>query len=373
MRGARAAACFHTRMRSSAVALLLAASSVALLAVSAEACGGTTSSGDIFDGGSQDGGGVDSELPDARGFDAGVSFDEPLSVFGAYAVQKIFLGETLRTGAVAKDAWKQYGENIDGIVSTRQGMQGECKLRAGADSSKREDGNNGIDNAFGRTVLGFILGLVPTPTKTANDEIANGGRTTVFNLLPAAASSPARVGFLTATSTPAAPRWDGADLRSASESSVTAAFDNAKSTSTQTGMKGRIVASGIATGKFYLEIPLRGATWRVPIDRARMTMTISADNVRGSVGTLSGIIPAEEMVAELDEMAGRISTQLCSGSTLDAIRQTILQASDILLDGSQDPTKECNAISIGVGFEATKVTPSGVAADPPPGPDPCGP
>ena len=42
--------------------------------------------------------------------------------------------------------------------------------------------------------------------------------------------------------------------------------------------------------------------------------------------TIPGIAPTEELVAELAKAAGRISSQLCGGSTLDTIKQTIRQA-----------------------------------------------
>ncbi len=289
---------------------------------------------------------VDSGIPVAEGGDVPERGDaapdapappsEPLSVFGAYAARTVFLGETDRAGVPRRDAWKAYGENLDGIVSTKI-PNGECKLVAGADSAKREDGNAGIDNSFGKTVLGFILSLVPTPTKTANDAIAKGGRTMILNRLPA---------------TPPGP-------------------ESALSVSTTPAMNGRLVASGIAKGTFYYELPLAGSTWRIPIRHARVTMTVSADGLRAEGGILAGIIPTEELVVEIAKAAGRMSPQLCGGSTLDTIKQTIRQAADILVDGTQDPSKDCDAISIGIGFEATKVTATGVAPEPPPVPDPC--
>src|SRR3954469_23787089 len=38
----------------------------------------------------------------------------PLTEFGAFAVSTVYLGETNRSGVPAKDAWKQFGENLDG-------------------------------------------------------------------------------------------------------------------------------------------------------------------------------------------------------------------------------------------------------------------
>jgi len=344
------------------------------LGASIEACGGSTNGGVLPDEGGialGDGGeaGVVSEAGDA-GADAPPRFDEPLTAFGAYAVETVFLGETNRAGVPTKDAWKSYGENIDGLVTAKTDTN-VCKRQAGADSAKQEDGVGGIDNAFGRTVLGFILGLVPTPSKTSNDEIKKGGRTMMLNLLPAAAPLPTRFGFLAAGSTTSPPVWAGTDVRAASMSSVGSSPDDPLSLSTTPSMSGSMVASGVATGTFYLELPLSGNAWRIPIRNARATMTLSADGVRATNGNLAGVAPTEELVASIVTIAGRISTQLCGGSTLDTIKQTIRQASDILVDGTQDPNKPCDGISIGIGFEAVRVTVSGVAPDPSPGPDPC--
>jgi hypothetical protein len=346
----------------------------AALIASVEACGGSTYGVTGLDGGpSPEGGGGEGgpvPLPEA-GPDSGVL--TPLTVFGAYAVRTVFLGETNRASVPTKDAWKTYGENIDGINSVKAMASGECKLLAGADSAKREDGIGGIDNSFGRTVLGFILGLVPTPSKTSNDLIETGGRTMMLNLLPAAGGRPASVGFLSASASSTPPVWNGTDVRGVSSGSVGSGPADALSISMTPAMNGSLVVSGVASGTFYLELPLQGVAWRIPIRNARMTMDVGTDGVRGTTGNLAGIAPTEELVAEIVKVAGQISTQLCGGSTLDTIKQTIRQASDILVDGTQDPSRDCNGISVGIGFEAVKVTVAGVQPDPAPAPDPCQP
>ena len=48
---------------------------------------------------------------------------------------------------------------------------------------------------------------------------------------------------------------------------------------------------------------------------------------------------------------GAISTSSCTASM--NILESIGQASDIMQDGTQDPTKTCDGISIGLGFTAT--------------------
>ena len=91
-----------------------------------------------------------------------------------FALNQLFLGETGRNGAVVKDAWKDYGYNIDGLISTKDSKD-VCQRQGGADSAKQEDGKDGVDNAFGRTILSFIQQFTPTPTKTVNETVVPRG------------------------------------------------------------------------------------------------------------------------------------------------------------------------------------------------------
>jgi hypothetical protein len=48
----------------------------------------------------------------------------------------------------------------------------------------------------------------------------------------------------------------------------------------------------------------------------------------------------------------RAQVGVCGPPVLDNLITSIRQASDILVDGTQDPTKPCDGISIGLGFDA---------------------
>lgn len=351
--------------------LALLACLAASSGVFASACSGAVVSSSPTDGGLADTS-TTNEASDEGGIGTPVGPTEPLTIFGTYAVTKLYLGETNRSDQVIKDAWKEYGENLDGLVSTRSDPgPNHCRRFAGADSAKHEDGLLGIDNAWGRTILSFILGLVPTPSKTTNEQLAKGSRAFAVSLLPPAGGTPARAGFLTLAQTTSPLKLDGTDVRSASPSSVAGTPDSPNAISSSPKMGGRLVASGVAAGTYVFEMPLSGDTWRIPLRFARVTMTISTDGTTASTGTLSGIVQTEELVNELTKVAGRISTQLCSGSTLDTIKTTIRQASDILSDGTQDAARACDAISFGIGFDAVKVSVAGTTPDPAPTPDPC--
>jgi len=64
--------------------------------------------------------------------------------------------------------------------------------------------------------------------------------------------------------------------------------------------------------------------------------------------------------------AGYFTTSLCSGGPLfDAVAQNVRAVSDIMRDGTQDPTQTCDGISLGMGFTAKPVQ-LGTVYDKPP-------
>src|SRR5262245_46802482 len=69
------------------------------------------------------------------------------------AISKLYLGDTDRQGKKSTSAWKGFGFNLDGKVSTAQSTD-LCKPRAGGKASTSyPDGEHGIDNSFGKNIL----------------------------------------------------------------------------------------------------------------------------------------------------------------------------------------------------------------------------
>lgn len=58
---------------------------------------------------------------------------------------------------------------------------------------------------------------------------------------------------------------------------------------------------------------------------------------------------------------------------LDLLASAIFESADMRLDGSVDPLLACDAISLGIGFEAARVQVGGVANPVPAILDPCNP
>ena len=89
-------------------------------------------------------------------------------------------------------------------------------------------------------------------------------------------------------------------------------------------------------------------------------MRLNAEHTAATQGQISGVIDTDEFNATLADVVGAFDPSLCTGAVLLAIQNQIRQASDIMVDGSQNPAATCNGISIGIGFEASAVHLGGV-------------
>jgi hypothetical protein len=289
-----------------------------------------------------------------------------------FAVRKVYLGDTDRSGTASSVAWKTFGRNIDGLASVGSAPNTECKRVAGAAASSQDDGNDGIDTSWGKNLIPFFSAFLPNQTKSANDLLEAGARTPMFQFTepPPASATSVSFGLVTAEST-IAPQWDGRDSRPIAESSTTGGKPKVVF-SAATITSGALV-SGATTGTFVLSFAFGGQALDLPIRLPRVSMAIAADGKTATGGTLSGVISTADFVSAFGKVAGAISQDLCSGSTRDALEQSIRQASDILVDGTQDSSKDCDAISIGIGFDAVAVAVGAVAGPAAPAKDPCAP
>ncbi len=79
------------------------------------------------------------------------------------------------------------------------------------------------------------------------------------------------------------------------------------------------------------------------------------------------------MPLSIKRIAGSFEPTLCSGATIDSLLTQVSQASDILNDGTQDPSKACDGVSIGLGFQTQAASFRGTAPPSPTDPNPCPP
>lgn len=269
----------------------------------------------------------------------------------------VFALRTLHFGEGDSGQWKSMGFDLDGKASTALSVD-VCKPSSGGSAvGAYPDGDGGIDNSFGKNLLPAVLSLLPTFTSDAQGALDVGQSTSLLEvrcLPPAGDAVGLETAIFDATPLGGAPAWDGSDAWPVEPAHLSNPADPASSTLVFTGGSIAAGAFDAGSGTFVLDVPVSGpsatAHLRLTLYAARLTMTPSADHLSAAGGRIGGVLHTEELVAEVEEVGALIGA--CSTPGFDALLQQIRQASDILSDGSQDPLKTCDGISIGLGFEA---------------------
>jgi len=343
------------------------------------ACGGGDTSGVGGTGGSTaDLGNVPPEPgPEAAGDGSGAIL----------AIRSLYLGDTDRKGKSSTTAWKGYGFNLDGKVSTKDSTD-LCKPAAGAKASAvYEDGDGGTDNSFGKNILPIITSLASDASTQINDSINKGSFTIILDIEKMGAGDSynplttklyAGAKLVDDAGMEIAPNWDGNDawpvvpelLNGGDITNPKVQFASSyvvkdPKTSARTWVSG-------SKGDIVLNLSVGGFTLSLTIASALIATEVGADNASATNGVIAGILNTEQLISELAKVAGSFDPTLCPPSTtFESIAQQIRQASDIMSNGSQDPTKTCDGISIGLGFDMSAVKLGKVADATPMGPDPC--
>jgi hypothetical protein len=278
-----------------------------------------------------------------------------------YAIRHLWLGDVDPvTGEPSTQAWRQLGFDIDGKATTKASRD-VCTLAPGAPWDAQDDGNGGVDNGFGENVLPIIaLAEGASFAQDLNDSIASGLVTdllVVRGLGSPTTASPLSAELLVGAPLGATPSWSGTDVWPIDSSSVK------DGDATQPLLA---FGSSFVTGSVFVAEPpsgdgeialgvFRGAPWVIPIRHVQVAMTLSADGSTATNGALSGLLPADRFLDVARRLAPTILSSLCGPDVWLSIAQQIEQSEDILLDGTNEPGQPCDAISIGLGFDAVRV------------------
>jgi hypothetical protein len=315
--------------------------------------GGTSGTGG--GGGSAPAGGI---TPPARP-DGAPAGDGPGVLLGT---SKIYIGTKTRAGADSNDAWKDFGYDLDGQV-TGQDFSNHCTPAENAPPKNIfPDGNNGVDNAFGKVLLPLLKSAAGAAGSgdlevELNNAIAEG----TFNIMmdlrdlgSATSYDPVNAALLVGkegmgSTWKVAPEFLN-DPTDPASSKVTFPNSYVVDDTWVSGDKGTVTLN-ISIGGIVVDLNIRAAV---------ITMKLNADHTAASDGIISGVLDTEELVGQLRDVIAPFLS--CDGTTVDSILGQIKQASDIMNDGTQNPDATCNGISIGLGFDASTVTIDGVGA-----------
>jgi len=291
------------------------------------------------------------------------------------AMNHIYAGDKDPNGTTSSTAWEQYGLNIDGLNTTNN-FAGHCQPNSGGTPSQAFlNGNAGIDNSFGHNIVPLLGTVAQGWSDNINMNITAGDAGYFFDLV-GATIMPDQTGittrFYSGDQLGYAPKFDGTDCWPVDGATVNNPNDI---TSAKVVFSGGSLASNVWTSgppqTLSLTIAVQGAALTLTLHHAVVQAPFTVDHKGTVLGQISGVLGTEEFVNTVKQLAGTFDPSLCSGSALMAIESQIRQASDIMVDGTQDPNQTCNGISIGLGFTAKQIKLGGVGPASPPPATPC--
>ena len=305
------------------------------------------------------------------------------------AVSKMYFGDTDRNGVPSHKAWMAFGYDLDGKKSSKDSTD-HCKVAEGASKAAvQTDGYDGIDNSYGANIVPILVGLDADFSGRVNEIIQEGSFTVIVDIdtLGAGTNYVGLPASLLDGAQAVLPKWDGNDdwtlhcetmidckdagtLQIAEGNKSAIAFPNSY-VADGTWVSGDIGSVEIQVPMFFMVDPSLQLTTR--LRRAVITMDFDpgAPPTSARNGTIAGVIDTEEFVDKIRQIAGYISPSLCEGPTMQSVLASVRAASDIMVDGSQDPDQVCNGISVGYGFDAKAVKLGAVLDRTPPMEDPC--
>jgi hypothetical protein len=351
--------------------LLLAFGTAGLLCFNVAACGDDTGPGGAG-GGTQVG-----VQPPGRPSGAGPG-DGAGVVFG---VSHIYIGTKTRAGVEDAKAWADFGYDLDQQITTNDFNNHCTPAGGGAPKTVFPDGNNGIDNSFGK----YLLPIIKTAASSLgggdleaelNSAITDGDFNLMLDLrqLGANANYDPIATYLYAGKDGVGSNWllvpefFTPQPPASMTPPGTNILDTTKVKFPNSYVNEHVWVSG-DKGQVDLSFAISDATFTLAIRSAVITMKMDPSRATATEGVIAGVLDTEELINQVREILGPFIS--CEGAGVDGILNQIRQGSDIMKDGSNGPGQECNGISIGIGFDAKPVQIVGVGEPSGPGEDPC--
>lgn len=280
-----------------------------------------------------------------------------------FVAKRIYFGTLDHDGAATPDAWREWGYDLDDRCTTSVAAAAEGHCKPVGDPTYLVDGLACRDNNFGARFLSLLV--AGTKSNFEADTVSSllGGSATWmmrFDDVGEGDDDPYVPGaFYVTSATDDPPRFDGTDLRDVlSDSVVGADLDKPITRFPKGYLKGGVWVSGELTAA-TLRIPFgKRASAPLAYDAMVMTTKLSADRTKASGGVLAGALSVPAFEAFLAPIAA--DSKICPGDPLyKSIVGAIARYPDLSLGAPslQDPTRSCDGVSMGVGFELAPVKP----------------
>jgi len=270
--------------------------------------------------------------------------------------------------------WETLGYDLDGKVTTASNVSDHCKPNSnGSAKDTFIDGKEGRDNSFGQNLIPIIKSAAGSMDLEASlDKAISDGTFTIIVHLPDLGNGtnydPLKaylVGGKDGMPMGAPTIWKMVPelLTGTTPESSKVSFANSY-------LNDNTWVSG-DKGTVNLSLAIAGFSINLAINAALITMKLDPMHNTATGGVIAGVLKTEDFITELKKVVVAFSKDLCMGQAVESILNQIRQASDINADGSNDPTKTCDGISIGLGFEGKQTMLGGVGDPAMPQPDPC--
>ncbi len=283
----------------------------------------------------------------------------------------VFALTELRFGEGTNGEWKSIGMNIDGLVSDGSSTD-VCQPNSGGNPNfAHPDGDNGIDNAFGKSLLPLINSVSPNFETLVNQYLDEGRFNAMMKVLcipPTGDATNLTTKVFGGTDLGHTPAFNGTDVWPVAPELLADPQD--PESSTLIFPASSVIDNTFDSGpnvEFVLSIPLafnnQEQVLKLSLHSARLILTLAEDRKSGS-GVLAGVLNTEEAIDQAKKIA--FMADLCNDPMYDAAITAIRQMSDILTDGTQDPALTCDGISFGVEFDMREIQIGDVGPPAPP-------
>jgi hypothetical protein len=326
---------------------------------------------------------------DASDIDASYVTAQPPSASGsatrvrtrhAFAIHHLHLGEESAPSDDTPLA-PNLGYDIDHKNTTASSTD-VCTLATNAPRANQADGPGGIDNAFGTAVVPLLDVVVANPSALQDTALAAGEFTLMLDVTGLDESQPTQ----NATGL-SGQIFGGAPFNQAPNSSASAptftTADNwpldpsflANDASSELTSSDVFAAPYVADGTFVgsvghevtLTLLLNGGVLPLRIQHA--TVTFVSQGTHAGSGILAGVILTRDLVSATQAYAAE---RCASAFVTQDFVSLVEQAADILHDGTNRAGVPCDAISVGIGFDADEIGAPTVVGEPATYPAPCG-
>jgi hypothetical protein len=258
------------------------------------------------------------------------------------------------------DLGEGHGYDLDAAI-TRGAFAGHCQAPPDVSPSDVfEDGEGGVDNAFGKRLLPILSFLEEGPVDPVEDTLGRGSDGLLIHLRDLGAAT--EYGSISAfayglRTDEAAGPWllsphsvaepAAGDIEAVLASGLTRFSESYVS-------RNEWVGRG-SDGVVELSWLFDGEPLVLRVHRPIVTLELSEAHDGSPRGVLAGVLDVDETTTALRDWLGRSSHSLCEGGALEGLLRQVEDSADIMKDGTQDPSASCDGISFGVGFQATAV------------------